>query len=121
MEEIMYTEERSLYFDAKKRCYVLNFQLNTIEMRLCEFIALNKKLNSYNLELLIDDLSSVADHHLFTFEKNNIAIELTLLELIKLRNLFSETMFLMRLEDMLYHLSIELPTTATVEEQVFAK
>lgn len=102
-------QEERLYFDKLSRSYVLIFKSKTINLRLCEFIALHQKLSKLDLVSLVNDLSHTADNHNFVFEKRNISLHLNLIEVIILRKIISEAMFNMRLEDMLYQISITLP------------
>lgn len=101
--------KESLYFDVNKRCYVLVFKNNTISLRLCEFVALHKKLMSLDMVSLLNDFSDDADNHLFIFEKNVISLHLNLIEVTRLHAIFCEAMYMMRLQDLLYTLSIQLP------------
>ncbi|HTF82904.1 MAG TPA: hypothetical protein VL947_14320 [Cytophagales bacterium] len=107
----MFQKEDQLYFDTSARSYVLIFKDKKIYLRLCEFIALHQRLSKLDLEMLLNDLSTSADNHKFVFHKNSITLFLNLIEVIRLRNLFCEAMFMMRLQDLLYNLSIQLPIT----------
>ncbi|MFN8416960.1 MAG: hypothetical protein U0U66_11575 [Cytophagaceae bacterium] len=106
----------SIFYDDNKRVYVLLFEGNQIEMRLCEFLALSNRLKQFSFDALLNDLSDDVDQNRFFFHKNKIELNLNLVQLIRLHAIISSSVFEMKLKDMLYACNVEL----ACEEEVYA-
>ncbi|TAF43690.1 MAG: hypothetical protein EAZ51_06820 [Sphingobacteriales bacterium] len=74
----------------------------SFEMRYTEFFLLHQKLNSFNIGVMLFDLSDKPDDNKIRLQQGKCKITCTLQQLIALKNLFNGAMFYIRMQDVLY-------------------
>ena len=76
-------------------------------MRYTEFFLLHKKLNSFNIDAMLFDLTDKPDHNKILLQQGKCKITCTLHQLIGLKELLDGAMFYIRLQDILYKNSVK--------------
>ncbi len=84
-----------------------NFLGVDFEMRYTEFFLLHKKLNNFNIQAMLYDLSDKPDDNKILLQQGKCKITCSLHQLITLKELFNGAMYYVRLQDVLYKNSVK--------------
>lgn len=79
----------------------VSFSSKTFKMCITDFLLQRKRINNINIENLLFDMSDSADYFRFSLPKSSIAIEITISELIKLKDLLNGAMYMLELQTIL--------------------
>lgn len=94
-----------------------NFGGFNFEMRYTEFYLLHKKLNSFNINSMLFDLSNKPDFNKIVLQQGKCKINCSLHQLITLKELFNGAMFYINLQDVLYKHYINFSNLCELELQ----
>ena len=79
-----------------------HFLNKTFQIRYIDFFLLHKKLNGFNVDVMLFDLSDKPDVNRITLEQGKCKLICNLTQLLALKDLFNGSMFYIRLQDLLY-------------------
>ena len=91
----------SLQCDLTNRIYV-QFHNTTAAFRIQDFFSFHRKVQSVNIHEMIYNLSDEFDFELIEAPQNGVSMELTLCQIIQLRELLEGTRFVLSLNSMLH-------------------
>lgn len=94
----------------------LNFSNRTIKMCITDFLLQRSRINAINIESLLFDLSDSVDYFRFSLPKSSIVIDITISELIQLKELLNGAMYMLELHTILEKSGISVDS---IEETQF--
>jgi hypothetical protein len=87
--------------DLTNRIYI-HYNETVTAFKPKDFISFHKKVNSVNIHEMIFNLNDEFDYELIEAPQNGISLQLTLCEIIQLRELLDGTKFALKLNSMLH-------------------
>lgn len=94
----------------------LNFSNKKIKMCITDFLLQRSRINAINIESLLFDLSDSVDYFRFSLPKSSIVIDITISELIQLKELLNGAMYMLELHTILEKAGISVDS---IEETQF--
>lgn len=101
-------EDIKLRLERQKGRFTLSIGSKSYQQNVCEFILTISFLTQHNTEAYLLDPSSSFDFVRVPLKGNGLALNLTLTDFARLRTLYHEQMYLLKLEDMLLRQGVSL-------------
>lgn len=91
----------------------VSFSDRTFKMCITDFLLQRARINAIKIDKLLFDLSDEADYFRFSLPKSSIALDITIEELIQLKDLLNGAMYMLELQTILEKTGI---STYTIDE-----
>lgn len=98
----------ALSFEKKKGKFTLSTGENTYQQNVCEFLLTNSYLAGKDVEEYLFSIESEFDNVRIPLTSTGKSITLSLVEFIRLKELYHQQMYMLKLEDVLAHRGITL-------------